>query len=163
MRRTSSRRLEERINGQPSDAGDAPYEPAPNTAMKPPSTIPPSAPKDFTAQVMARLAAPPAPADPRIARQARARTFARIYITLIVAAGLGIALITLYAPWILVTGVADLVNGALYVFSAIAYGGRSTGGFINGSSVLYALMFAALAPLLFLVWRRVRKRSPSGL
>jgi hypothetical protein len=160
MRQISGPRREERIRGRSDDAANASFPSAPQAGKAPPS-VPRTAPKNFTAQVMARLTTPATP-DPEFARiqraRKRARFFARVYITLILLAALGAVLIALFAPWALAAGLSKLVALGLYIFSALAYIGRSTGGFVNWTSAIYALMLVALAPILALLWRRTRRK-----
>ncbi len=162
MRQISSRQREERVSGQPDDA-DAAYLLTPRADARAPR-LPRSttAPKDFTAQVMARLATPPPPPDPRLERtrtvRARAGAIARVYITLILAAAVGVALLALVAPWMLVMGVAGVISAALLLVIGVAFIARATGGFISGFGVIYAVMLAALTPSLLMLWRRFRRQ-----
>lgn len=162
MRRISSRQREERISGRLDDAADASYlltkHPNMRAPLAPRST---TAPNDFTAQVMARIATPPPLPDPRLERaryvRAKAGFIARVYITLILAASVSIALLALVAPWTLVTVVAGAISVALLLVTGLAFIARMTGGFVSGLGVIYAAMFAALTPSLLMLWRRIKR------
>ena len=163
MRQISSRQREERVRGRLDDAADALYLLTPRPEMRTPrSPQSTTAPKDFTAQVMARLATPPPPPDPRLARarvvRAKAGVIARVYITLILAAAVGIALLALVAPWALMTIVAGIISAALILVGGVAFIARATGGFVSGFGVIYAAMFAALTPSMLMLWRRFRRQ-----
>lgn len=165
MRPISSRQREESASGRPYDAADASLQlalrPELRTPRSPQST---TAPKDFTAQVMARLSSPPPPPDPRLQRKhqvrAKAGLVARVYMTLVLAAAVAIALMALIAPWALVAVVASVISGVLLAVGAIAFVGRATGGFISGFGVIYAAMLAALTPSLLMLARRFRRQRP---
>ena len=111
---------------------------------------------------MARLATPPPPPDPRLARarvvRAKAGMIARVYVTLILAAAVGIAMLALVAPWTLVTIVAGIISAALILVGGVAFIARATGGFVSGFGVIYAAMFAALTPSMLMLWRRFRRQ-----
>jgi uncharacterized membrane protein len=128
----------------------------------PRSPQPTTAPKNFTAQVMARLMVAPPPPDPRLRRarriRARASLFARVYITLILVATVVIAVLALLAPWTLITLLAAVISTVLLVVTGIAFIGRATGGFVSGLGVLYAAMLAALTPSLLMLAHRFRRQ-----
>ncbi len=160
MRRISSRQREERISGRLDDAADASYLLTQQLNTRAPRST--TAPNDFTAQVMARIATPPPTPDPRLERarhvRARAGFIARAYFTLILAAAVSIALLALVAPWTLVTVVAGAISAALLLITGLAFIARATGGFVSGIGVLYAAMFAALTPSLLMLWRRIKRQ-----
>jgi hypothetical protein len=162
MRQISSRQPEERIRSQINDAANASYLLAQHSDIQTPRAMHTTAPKDFTAQVMARIATPPSPPDPRIERahklRARAGMVARIYATLILAAAVGIALVALVAPWALVTLVVSAIGFTLFLLAGVAFIARATGGFVSGFGVIYAAMLAALTPSMLMLWGRFRRR-----
>jgi hypothetical protein len=126
------------------------------------TSSPPSAPKDFTAQVMARLAVSPKP-DPEALRwrrtRKRATRIARTYIALALLVAIALALLALIAPWALAAVASKLIALAVDVFLGVADAGRSTGGFVSWRSAVYALMLLALIPILALLRRRPRRRE----
>lgn len=169
MRQFSSQLREGSGNGCLDDAADASPLLARYPAMQAPrSPRSTTAPKDFTAHVMARLAAPPPPPDPRLRRarriRARASVFARVYIGLVIVAGIVIALLAYFAPWTLIAALAATVSAALLIVAGIAFIGRATGGFVSGIGVIYAAMLAGLTPPLLMLAHRFRaKRFRSKL
>src|SRR5579859_6522413 len=155
MRQISSQQREGSASGWLDNAADA-SSLAPYPAMQAPRSPQPSAaPKDFTAQVMARLSTPLPPPDPRLRRtremRARAGLIARAYVTLILVATIAIALLALFAPWTLITLLAAVISAALLIIAGIAFIGRATGGFVSGFGVVYAAMLAALTPPLLML------------
>jgi hypothetical protein len=164
MRQISSRQREEPTKGQPDGGADACYRASPgDSAQSPLMSEHPSAPSDFTAQVMARLAAPPPQPDPRAlrarARRARAKSLGRVYGGLVVGAAVVIAALAIAAPATLASLVVKLVDAAVITLAGAAYIARATGGFINGVGDLYAVMLALLVPaLLILLARRITHR-----
>ncbi len=128
-----------------------------------PQTTPTArASSDFTAQVMARLAAPPPEPDPREtrARQARAhmRRVAHIYLTLVLASGVVLLLLATVAPWVLLGLVTGIVSLALLAMTFASYVSRLTDGVISGFGVAWLLMLAALVPPLIWLARRTTRR-----
>lgn len=165
MRQISSRQWEESASGWPDDAAEASLRlallPELGTPRSPEST---TAPKDFTARVMARLSTPLPPPDPHLKRKrlirAKAGLIARVYMTFVLMAAVAIALLALVAPWALVAVAASIISGALLVIGAVAFIGRATGGFVSGFGVIYAAMLAALTPSLLMIRRRFRRQQP---
>jgi hypothetical protein len=165
MRQISSRQREESASGRPDNAADASLQLASRPGLHAPHPLqPPTAPKDFTAQVMARLSTPLPPPDPRLKskRQVRARAglVARVYVTLVLVAAVAMILLSLIAPWALVAALASVISAALLIIGAVAFVGRATGGLVSGLGVVYAAMLAALTPSLFMLAHRFRRRRP---
>jgi hypothetical protein len=163
MRRISSRQREEPTKGRLDVVPSASYLLAPRPdaqPLDPPRH--PTAPKDFTAQVMARLATPPPAPDPRQvrarARRARAGVVARVYIALTLVAALGVAIAALVAPWALITVVVSVVGALVALLAGAAFIARATGGFVSGFGVIYAAMLALLTPALLMLASRMRRR-----
>lgn len=162
--RQISRRREEPSKGQPNGASDAFFRASrasSGATVRPPVTSEhPSAPKDFTAQVMARLTAPPPKPDPQTlraqARRARVKALGRVYGGLVLGAALVVTVLAIAAPAALVSLVVRLVDATVLALTGAAFIARATGGFINGVGVLYAVMLALLVPILiFLLTRRI--------
>jgi VIT1/CCC1 family predicted Fe2+/Mn2+ transporter len=165
MRQISSRQREESASGRPDDAADASLQVATRPEWRTPRSFQsPTAPKDFTAQVMARLSTPLPPPDPGLKRKrqvrARAGLVARVYVTLVLVAAVAVVLLALIAPWALVAAVVSVISAALLVLGAVAFVGRATGGFISGLGVVYAAMLAALTPSLLMLAHRFRRQRP---
>lgn len=163
MRQISSQPREGSASGWRRDATDAAPPHAPYPAMQAPrSPQPPTAPKDFTAQVMARLSTPLSPPDPRQQRalqmRAKAGLIARVYVTLILVTTVAIALLALLAPWTLITLLAAVISAILLIIAGIAFVARATGGFVSGFGVVYAAMLAALTPPLLMLAHRFRRQ-----
>lgn len=117
---------------------------------------------DFTAQVMARLSAPPPEPDPRESRaraiRAHMRRLAGVYLSLVLVGGVGVALLAVLAPWALVGLAAAIVSLALVALAFAAFIGRLTGGAISGFGVAYLAMLATLSSSLLLLARRFGRR-----
>lgn len=165
MRQISSRQREESASGRPDDAADASLQLSSRPGLRTPRALQsPTAPQDFTAQVMARLSTPLPPPDPRLKRKrqvrARAALIARVYMTLVLVAAVAITLLALIAPWALVAAVASVISAALLILGAVTFVGRATGGFVSGLGVVYAAMLAALTPSLLMLAHHFRRQRP---
>ncbi|HKT37464.1 MAG TPA: hypothetical protein VJR48_03775 [Ktedonobacterales bacterium] len=118
---------------------------------------------DFTAQVMARLSAPPPEPDPRETRarafHAHMRRLAGVYLSLVLVGAVAVALLAMLAPWTLVGLAATIVSLALVALTLAAFIGRLTGGAISGFGVAYLAMLATLSSSLLLLARRFGRRS----
>jgi hypothetical protein len=128
-----------------------------------PHASPARASSDFTAQVMARLAAPPPEPDPREsrARQMRAhmRRLVGVYLTLVLVGVVALIALAALAPWALVGLVAGIVSLALVAMTFAGAISRLTGGAISGLGVAYVAMLATLSSSLLLIARRVGRGS----
>lgn len=128
-----------------------------------PHASPARASTDFTAQVMARLAAPPPEPDPREsrARQMRAhmRRLAGVYLTLVLVGVVALIALAALAPWALVGLVAGIVSLALVAMTFAGAINRLTGGAISGLGVAYVAMLATLSSSLLLIARRFGRGS----
>ena len=163
MRQISSRQREESASGRPDDAADASLQLATRPELGTPRPLQsPTAPKDFTAHVMARLSTPLPPPDPHPKRKrqvrARAGLVARVYVTLLLLAAVAIVFLALIAPWALVAAVVSVISAALLILGAVTFVGRATGGLVSGLGVIYAAMLAALTPSLLMLAHRFRRQ-----
>lgn len=138
----------------------APTPPAPRYT---PHTSAARASSDFTAQVMARLAAPPPEPDPREARarqvRAHVRRLAGVYLTLVLVGVVALIVLAALAPWTLVGLIAGIVSLALVAMAFVGFISRVTGGAISGLGVAYVAMLATLSSSLLLIARRIGRGS----
>lgn len=119
---------------------------------------PPRTSADFTARVMERVATTPPGPDPREARVRRSRAhmrrLAHIYLALIILSGAALVAMTVFAPWMLLAGLAAIVSAALLLAGLGATISDATDGMISGFGVAWIAMLAALVPLLWLMARQ---------